>query len=73
MHPLNDGQTLARSDFEALFGGKVRPLSESVFDDVDLSGLDLNGLRFERYSFKGAGCTGPHLENSRFVGCRGAI
>ena len=46
MHPHIHGQTLSRSDFEALVGGENRTLSECVFDQADLSGLDLNGGDF---------------------------
>ena len=52
------GRTLVRSDLAPLAGGAPQVLVDCDLEDVDLSGLDLTGWRFERCNLRKADCSG---------------
>lgn len=58
------GRTLMRSHLAPLAGGSPQVLLDFAREEVDLSGLDLTGRRFERCNRRKAGCSETKLESS---------
>ncbi|MEJ5978744.1 pentapeptide repeat-containing protein [Novosphingobium sp. PS1R-30] len=65
-------RTLARADIERLTG-RAQCLVDCDLEEVDLSGLDLTGWRFERCNVRKADISRAKLEDTTWQSCRGAF